>query len=286
MRLKAYILTADPAWTEASVLSYYDLVEEIIVSYDQSSTGWTGAPVPVDECLARLRAIDADKKMRFCPGDYGRFRSEPMKGETHQRQCALAEAADADWVLQLDTDEILPDPARLVRMLEYAERNDIPAVEWPMRVFFQRLPDGRFLEVCQSPSAGHYEYPGPIAVRPNVKFIGGRRTDGKFIRVVVNGDHYSLQVARPAEPNEHRVNSCHEQDAIIHLSWVRTPAEIRSKVASWGHNDGVKSLLFYHIYWRNAPRLWRWMRDFHPFAHGLWPRLKSTKLALKGMDLQ
>lgn len=285
MRLSAYILAADPAWIEASVLSYYDFVQEIIVSYDQNSKGWTGAPVPVEECLSRLRAIDHDQKMRFCPGDYGHFHDAPMNGETYQRQCSIAATSGADWVLQIDTDEILPKPSRLVEMLEYAERQDIPAVEWPMRVFFQRLGDGRFLEVCQSEADGHYEYPGPIAVRPGVKLIGARRTDGKFVRGVVAGDRYSLQVKRPPEPNEHRFEGCRDEDAILHFSWVRTPGEIRSKIASWGHNEGFKSVLFYHIYWKNAPRLWRWLRNFHPFAHDLWPRLKATRLSMKGVNL-
>ena len=277
MKLKAYILTADPAWIEQSVLSYYDAVDEIIVSFDKNRRGWTGVPIPVDECLDRLKAIDRDKKMRHFPGEYAHFKNAPMEGETHQRQCAIAEAGrDADWVLQIDTDEVLPMPGRLVELLDRADREGIPAVEWPMRVFFQRLADGSFLEVCQSKSDGHFEYPGPIAVRPQVKLLSARRTGGRFIRPVVKGDRHSLQVQRAAEPNEVRVEWCGEEDAILHFSWVRTPAEIRSKIASWGHYDGFKSWLFYHLYWKSAPRFWRWQRDFHPFARGLWPALRPA----------
>ena len=111
MRINAYILAADPAWIEASVLSYYDLVNEIIVSYDKNSRSWTGLPILVNECLDRLRKIDRSKKMRFCPGEYARLNFEPMENDTYQRQCALNEASKrADWVLQLDADEILSDP--------------------------------------------------------------------------------------------------------------------------------------------------------------------------------
>jgi glycosyltransferase involved in cell wall biosynthesis len=215
--------------------------------------------------------------MRLCPGDYGHFKEDPMKGETFQRQQCLAEAADADWVLQIDTDEVLPNPERFLEMLEYAAERNISAVEWPMRVFFQRLKDGRFLEVCESKKNGHYEYPGPIAVRPHVKLACARRTDGQFLRAVVVGDKRSLQVRRRPEPNEFRVDCCKETDAILHFSWVRTPAEIRSKIASWGHNEGWKSWLFYHVYWKSAPTLWRWLRDFHPFARGLWPALRPVR---------
>lgn len=278
MRLKAYILLADPAWIEKSILSYYNAVEEIIVSYDRESRGWTGAPLAIDECLRRLKAIDGDRKMRFCPGDYYSPDRDPMANDTYQRQCAVDLAgADADWILQLDTDEVLPDPARLMDMLEYAAEKNIRAVEWPMRVFFQRLPDGRFLEICESQAEGHFEYPGPVAVRPGTRLASARRTAGRYVRAVVLGDR-SLQTNRPAETNEHRVNFCRPEEAIVHFSWVRTPAEVRSKIASWGHSDGWKTWFFYQLYWKSAPRFWRWYRDFHPFARGLWPALRPVTL--------
>ena len=282
MRLKAYVLAADPAWIEEGVLSYYDAVEEIIVSYDQNHRGWTGAPINVDECLRRLAAIDRDKKMRLCPGDFVRHDNQPLMGETHQRQCAIAEAGkDADWILQLDTDEALPKPTRLIELLEHADREGIPAVEWPMRVFFQRLRDGRFLEVCQRKTGGHYEYPGPVAIKPGTQLASARRTGGPFIRAVVKGDRQSLQVSRPNEPGESRLEFCAEDEAIVHFSWVRTPAEIRSKIASWGHYEGWRSWRFYHVTWKSAPLLWPWLRNFHPFAHGLWPALRPATLSLR-----
>jgi hypothetical protein len=276
MRLKAYILLADPAWIEHSILSYYDAVDEIVVSYDKESRGWTGRPVIVDECLRRLKAIDRDGKMRYFPGDYYSPKRDAMQSDTYQRQCALDQAGtDADWILQLDTDEVLPDVGKFIESLEYAAERGIPAVEWPMRVFFQRLPDGRFLEICESQVDGHFEYPGPIAVRPGTKLASARRTAGPYVRAVVEGDR-SLQTNRPAEANEHRVTFCSDAEAIAHFSWVRTPAEVRSKIASWGHSEGWKTWFFYQLYWRSAPRFWRWHRDFHPFARGLWKALRPA----------
>ena len=282
MRLKAYILLADPAWIEKSILSYYDAVDEIVVCFDRESRGWTGARIAVNECLRRLKAIDRDEKLRLFPGDFYAPDRDPMQNDTYQRQCAVDQASEgADWVLQLDTDEILPNPARLAELLKYAEEKNIPAVEWPMRVFFQRLPDGRFLEICQSPAEGHYEYPGPIAVRPGTRLSSARRVFGPYIRAIVSGDT-SLQTSRPAEKNEHRVDFCSDDDAIVHFSWVRTPAEIRSKIASWGHSDGWKTWMFYQLYWRSAPRFWKWHRDFHPFARGLWPALRPAVVPVAG----
>lgn len=182
MRINAYILAADPAWIEASVLSYYDIVNEIIVSYDEKKTSWTGTPIAVDECLARLRAIDHGNKMRYCPGHYARLDYHPMENETYQRQCALDEASGgADWVLQLDADELLPNCKVFLEILEMASEQEISAVEWPMRVLFQRLHDGTYLQVCSSDGSDVFEYPAPVAIRPNKTLVHARRSAELFL---------------------------------------------------------------------------------------------------------
>ena len=111
MRIKAYVLAADPTWLEASVGAYYPFIEELIVSYDRIGCGWTGARIPVNECLERLRNLDVDKKIRWAPGDFSGRTADPMTNDTLQRNAALVLASEgADWVIQLDTDEWLPDP--------------------------------------------------------------------------------------------------------------------------------------------------------------------------------
>lgn len=277
MPLHAYILAADPTWLTASVSSYYAAVDRIIVSYDRDGIGYTGVPVPVDECVRRLREVDLEGKMRFCPGRFARRHPDPHASETEQRRAALSEASDgADWVLQIDTDEVLPNPAALIDMLRRADELGLDAVEWPMRVLFRRLGDGRYLEVCAAGARDRFEYPGPIAVRPGVRLVVGRRTDGPFLRPVVRGDAHSLQIVRPAEDGERRVEGLEPLDAILHNSWARTAANVRAKIATWSHSNGWKSQLFYYLRWRPAPYLWPWMRDFHPFARGLWPALKPV----------
>ena len=283
VRLTSYILAADPAWVRESVLSYYDLVEEIVVSYDKNGAGWTGAPIPVDECIERLKSIDKDKKMRFIPGDYARPGNHPMVNDTYQRQCALEAVNDgADWVLEIDADEILPNPSALVRTLEYAAERGIPLVEWPMRVFFHRLPDGRFLEICTKNFRNRFEYPGPIAVRPGAKCTDARHALGKYLRAVVVDDRESPQICATPGSDEARVENLRYEDAILHFSWARSPEDVRCKVASWSHNEGFRSWLFYHVYWKSAPLLWRWLRNLHPFVRGFWPRLKPTTVTFNG----
>ena len=277
MRLSAYILAADPAWIEASVLSYYDMVNKIIVSYDENSRSWTGTPIPVEECLSRLRAIDRDNKMVYSPGHYARLDHLPMENDTHQRQCALDEAGeDADWVLQLDTDEVLPDSEIFQRMIDVCESSGHTALEWPMRVLFRRTFSGRYLEVCGPDGNPRYEYPGPAAIRARGRLRDARRCIGPFARAVFPGDVASLQIACPLEAGETRLPIPTGAQAILHNSWARDPRSIARKVGAWSHAAGWRSRAYYYLIWLPAPATWRALRDFHPFARGLWPRLRQV----------
>jgi hypothetical protein len=276
MQIHAYVLAADPCWLEASILSYYDVVQKIVISYDQEHKGFSGnRKLPVEACLRRLRAVDHDNKMVFSPGVYARSGHTAMENETHQRECAVREAGEnADWVLQLDNDEVLPRFDALAEVLEYAAAMDIPAVEWPMRVLFRTTTDGHFLEVCNRDGSERFEYPGAICVRPNTLLAYGRAVSGSFVRPVVVGDWQSLQVTRPSVPNEYRIALENPDDAILHNSWARSPSNIRLKLASWGHNEGWKTWMFYYLRWLPSKYLWKWTRNFHPFSRGLWPALK------------
>jgi len=280
MRLHAYVLAADPAWLERSLLSYYDIVDEIVVSYDRSGRGWTGAAVPVKETLERLEAVDRDGKLRRVGGDYASAAPSPIECDTAQRQEALLAAGrGADWVLQIDTDEVLPRPERLLELLGYADDHGLEAVEWPMRVLFRSLRGGRYLEVCDRDGRDRFEYPGPIAVRPGARLIDARRAEAPFLRPTVRGDDRSLQLVQPAGENETRAELLTPEEAILHYSWAGSSERVRSKISSWGHSSGWRSQAFYGLRWCPAPHVWRLMRDFHPFSRGLWPALKISDVA-------
>lgn len=273
MRINAYIMAADPAWIETSVLSYYDHVDTIVVSYDESGHGWTGAPIASGECLERLRAIDSGNKFVFLPGNYSKRFEDAMESDTLQRQEALDRASeDADWVLQLDTDEVIPDPSRLLNELKDLDP-EFGAVDWPMRTLFQSTSDGRFLEVCSLFRRTIGSYPGPIAIRAGSKLSHARQTKLKSWRCDVR--------AKDTDPaaGYRRVDRVIDSSAaVLHFSWVRTEAEIRRKLQSWGHSAGFDGEAYLSRIWNRAPKFWWTIHRFHPLEPRWWPALKPVSL--------
>ena len=278
-RLGAYVLAADPTWIRTTVGRYYDALDVLVVAATSNGLGWTGAPVASEACIAAVREIDHRGIVRIVRGQWQD--RDPMRADTAQRQAAIdAIGSEVDWILQLDTDELLPDVDALCDVLAHAEARGVDAVEWPMRVLYRRLRDGRYLQVMEGSGAAHFEYPGPIAVRPHALLVDARRVDGPFLRPVVTGDTESLQIARSPQPGELREPFIAPEAAILHNSWARSAPAVRAKVRSWGHGGTWKVLAYYRLVWLPSPVTWRWLRSFHPFAGQLWPRLGKVDVTV------
>lgn len=251
LRLGAYVLAADPTWVRSSLARYYDHLDVLVVAAPEDGRGWTGAPVAAQEVLEQILALDTRGIVRVVRGSWTRP-EDPLAADTDQRRDALAAVGDdVDWVLQLDTDEVLPDVEALVRVLKVAEEEGLTAVEWPMRVLYRRTRHG-YLQVCAADGTEHYEYPGPVAVRPGTRLVHCRKVDVDFLRPVVRGDASSYQVVREPEPHEVRRELLDTDEVVVHNSWARSPASVRRKVASWGHNEGLRTASYYWVRWLPA----------------------------------
>jgi hypothetical protein len=284
-RLHAYVLAADPTWLEASVLAYYPHVQKIVVSYDRGGRGWTGAPIPVQECLDRLRSIDGDRKMEFVPGCFSELVGDPMQNDTFQRNTALSQASiGADWVLQLDTDEWLPHPVPFLHAISRADELALDGIEWPMRVLYRTLGGGRVLEICSGDGLDHFEYIAPVAVRAGTRLVHSRRIAGGFLRAVARGDMQSTQLHRPPLTEERREVLLEPTSAVIHNSWARSPAQLRNKLSSWSH-AGMRAWVYYAARWLPSVWLWRWMKNLHPYFGGIWPALRVCQQVIPECDL-
>ncbi|WP_165372813.1 hypothetical protein [Pengzhenrongella frigida] len=266
MRVNAYVLAADPSFLAESIRAYYDRVARIVVSFDRDSTSWRGTALPVEECLGIIRSLDVDGKCVFSAGHYARG-GEPLVDETYQRQTALDEAAqDADWVLQLDTDEVMLDPGAFFRSLQHGEDAGAAALDYPARWLYARVGPGRYLEASTRFGRPSATYPGPLAVRSGTTLRFCRQADATLYRVDL----------RPwnTDPFHPRAAVVHEvvepAEAVLHFSWVRPDETMRRKFAWSGHAEDYTRPVVYRRWVRRAryPRttaLTSPFRRFDPF---------------------
>lgn len=254
MKLNAYVLAGDPAWSAESIGSYYDLVDRIVVSYDRTFRSWAGHPLSVEEALERIRAADPAGKTQLLPGEHADPGRPAMELETRQRQSALdAASEDADWVIQLDTDEIVPSPWVLRSHVEEADRRAADALAFPLRNVYTRTRSGRFLEHCGRFWTTQSAYPGPVVVRSGTQL--------SFARQAATAPVFRVDVAPrntdPAHPFGVPVHAViPHTDAILHMSWVRTERQMAEKSLVSGH-AGERD-------WERALRRWQW-RARHPW---------------------
>ncbi|MEI6872064.1 MAG: hypothetical protein WCL08_07255 [Verrucomicrobiota bacterium] len=278
MKIKAYILCADPAWLQQSVLSYYDVVSEIVLIADKNGLGWSGVSMPSRDCIKAALAVDRKKKMRVLEGDFSNPSGNLMACETRQRQVALdACSQDADWILQLDGDEILPNASEFVRYLENRVPEHCVGVNWPMRTFFQRTASGKFLEICGTFGGQIDGFPGCVAVRPGVKLTLARQVEGEVCTFVTHHPKRWYGLKKADSSNGVLIPA---SEAILHLSWVRSEAEVLQKVSSWGHARDFDVGKFVENVWKPAPKRWLFRRHFHPIWPAAWPALKPVALPM------
>jgi hypothetical protein len=253
MRVNAYVLAGDPAWIEQSIASYYALVDRIVVSYDRDGLSWSGSPLSVEESLARLGRADPDRKMMLLPGKFADDSKPRMDLETAQRQAALDAASEgADWVLQLDTDEIALSTTRLRSELDAAESRAARALDFPLRVFYARTPNGRFLEQSGRFWTPQASYPGPIAVAAGTRLTFARQVAGASVnRVDVAA--WNTDPVRGYDSPVHAVVS--PSEAIVHMSWVRSETQLAEKAIVSGHAGDP--------HWHATIAAWR-RRSRHP----------------------
>lgn len=231
-RTAAYVLLADPSFLTASLRAYYDRVERIILSFDENGRSWTGTPIPVQECLDLVRSLDTEGKCVEAPGHFARLNRHPLDNDTYQRQRALDAASEGvDWVLQLDTDEVMLSPDKFFETLHTADSRGADGLEYPSRWLYSRVSPGRYLEASTRTGRPAASYPGPLAVRAHTALRHCRQADVPLYRVDLR--------PRNTDPAHHHLSIVHDvvaaEEAVLHFSWVRSPDVMRRKFGWSGH---------------------------------------------------
>ena len=215
------------------------------MSYDEDGLGWTGSPLTP----TRPRPTACDR-----PGsqDALRPRQPPLarergRNELTQRQAPLdCSADDTDWVLQIDTDEVLPDFEALLAGLRSADDQgwdggvaDARALPAALR---PRLPC-----VAGKEGGGTSSTPGPSPCARRSTLTDARRPTGRTCDP--SSGRRQQPAGDPAGRDGEDRSFGHEEQAILHNSWGRSPTVVLRKVRSWGHYAGWRSWWYFFGTW-------------------------------------
>jgi hypothetical protein len=255
MKINAYICAADPAWVESSVLSYYTHIDQLVVSYDEDGRSWSGPQLDTSEVIQRLKQIDTQSKIRWLPGHYSRVEnySNPMLNDTFQRQDALNVASEgADWVLQIDSDEVVPNWGQLSRSLTAASAARSQCLYYPSIGVYQFVSRRKVLEACGRFGKKQCYYSGPIAVRPFSHLTVSRRIEGASYVTSCLG---TVECGLPSDSVA--ATAVMPIDAIWHLSHCRSLQAYQTKLATWSHSTdyGVANEAKFWIFANRYPIL-------------------------------
>ena len=235
MKIAAYVCLGDPAWIEASVNSYYPHVTKIIATYDRSGRSWSGPSIDTNVCIERLRAIDIDNKVEFLEGDFCIEENfgNPILSDTNQRNLGLAVASRyGDWVLQLDTDEIIADWQLFKSYVEEANTKSFDAVYFPAIYVYQLISSSLALEICRRWGKRQAGYPGPLCVRAGSTLYLSRRSVGSTLHVPCKLA-FDTVIEKAAVVSDKPVSpAC----CVVHITKGRTPAYMEKKFQTWGHS--------------------------------------------------
>jgi hypothetical protein len=253
IRLNAYVLAGEPSFIAASVQSYYAAVERIVVAHDDRGLGWSGNPMPVEESLRELRHVDPDRKLEFWPLTFADPALSPMACDTRIRQAALDRASEgADWVLQIDADEVIADLDVFLEMLHRAHRAGARGLDFPSRWIYARTTSGNVLECSTRWWRAAAGYPGPLAVKGGTTLRVARQCEGSLFRVDFR--------RRNTDPWHARGTPVHStvpvRSGVIHFSWVRTAEELLEKARTSTHRHDFE--------WEAKIAKWRF-RQRHPW---------------------
>jgi len=232
------LLAYDYYYAFDTISSYYDIADEIILGVDADRLTWMGQPFffDLDAVRAFIQQIDAAGKIRIVEGNF-HAGDDPSRNETDER-CELSRlCAAGNWIVQIDCDEVLLNPAEFKQWLLANDPNSAVAAQ--LLTVFKRF--GNQLLIVTPADEGV-----PVATRIPGQYTGSRWSEEKHV-------NSPLQ--------------------LLHFSWGRTADELRQKLNNWGHALQVDREGFYQLWESVTLENYQQVHNFHPIESKRWKSL-------------
>jgi len=234
----------DYQYAYAAIRAYYGIADEIILGLDADRLTWSQKPYELDMSELRkfVTLIDTRQKIRIIEDNF-HASSQPMENDSFERTELARHAQTGNWIVQIDSDEIIQNPGEFVDWL--TEHNPVEYTASGLWIsVFKVFGDQALVITPQTERT-------PIATMSRQPYQVAR----------YNGQQ---RVVSPLQ--------------LLHFSWGRTRAELEQKLSNWGH-AGEFDYAAYLAFWDSVTlENYTEFRDFHPLRGPMWHSLKIMHL--------
>jgi hypothetical protein len=213
-----------------SLPAIYKHVNAICLSVDVDCKSWSGNNFEIDwKGLNKLvEEIDADGKIMILRESFYNINRSPIANECFQRERMATVLGKADWIVQIDTDEIFINVEDFFECLRKHT-----GTKRPMNIH------GMWINLIKQTRAGYiYSVLKTPPLATNYPSYEYGRTNSNF--------------------------NVYTNSFLVHITWARPVEEIRQKLANWGHSNELKSEGFLKIWEALDDTNWMYIKNFHP----------------------
>jgi hypothetical protein len=243
-------LAYDWKYAFGAIRSYYAIADEIILGVDAERISWSKKPFSFDDQAVShfVAEIDTDKKIRIIQDNFHTL-DAPMANETAERKQLGAACRAGNWVVQIDSDEILLNPLVFQKFISSVNPDASVMASWaPVYKIFgnKALVVGGFQEAVRVATHSPHLY--------------------RFARVTDQ-----TPVLSPL--------------LLLHLAWCRTEEELLQKLTNWGHSTEIDIEKTVGLWRATTLENYQQLRNFHPLYGPLWQFLQVVDWPPKLFDV-
>ena len=227
-----------------AIAAYYDIADEILLGIDAARLSWMKQPFALDEAklTAFLERIDARRIVKILQGDFHQF-DNPMKNDRYEREVCIQQANPKNWVVCIDSDEVICTPQALRRFLLETPPEEGTGVYGTFMVVFKAFGPNDILSAEPGEAM-------PIAAR----YGDLHRNLGSPPKQVYAPGFFG-----------------------VHWAWGRTPEQMWQKLTNWGHACDFDTAKYFDFWSGVTLENYRDVHDFHPIEPAAWSSLKHIK---------
>jgi hypothetical protein len=237
------LLAYDYRYAFDAIRSYYDIADEIILGLDCDRLSLRRQPFAIDmnEVAAFISQIDRNKKIRLIEENF-HSDDHPMGNETLERCMLSLQCAQGNWVVQIDSDEILMNGPEFRRWILAASPDHTYQAKW--------------INVFKSFGDKALMIDPPTELTPVAT-----KLRGQYARARVTRQPVALSPLN-----------------MLHFSWGRTPDELMQKLRNWSHSLDFNVDTFFKMWQSIDLQNYQSFHNFHPIDGPTWQNLRLATL--------